>query len=97
MRPYTGTCVHCPLLEQAVRHYGRVPQIHMAIEEMAELTKELCKDLRGETDLEHIADEMADVQIMLDQLFIIYGNRRAVEEHRRYKLERLRCRMIRGE
>ena len=45
-------------------------QIIVAIEELSELQKELCKMLRnGNTDnIEHIKEEIADVSIMLDQL-----------------------------
>ena len=32
----------------------------MVIEEMSELTKELCKDLRDRGNIENIADEIAD-------------------------------------
>lgn len=45
-------------------------QIIVAIEELSELQKELCKMLRnGNVDnIEHIKEEIADVSIMLDQL-----------------------------
>jgi NTP pyrophosphatase (non-canonical NTP hydrolase) len=49
-------------------------QTMMAIEEMSELTKEICKTKRGKFDKEHIQEEMADVQIMLWQLGIIFGD-----------------------
>ena len=52
--------------------YGADLQKQVAIEEMAELTKEICKDFRGKGNREHIIEEMADVCIMLDQLMIIY-------------------------
>lgn len=47
-----------------------VKQIIVAIEELSELQKELCKMLRkGNTDnIENIKEEIADVSIMLDQL-----------------------------
>lgn len=44
----------------------------MAIEEMSELTKEICKDFRGKLDREHLIEEMADVLIMLDQMLLLY-------------------------
>lgn len=45
-------------------------QVIVAIEELSELQKELCKMLRnGNADnIEHIKEEIADVSIMLDQL-----------------------------
>ena len=45
----------------------------MAIEEMSELMKEICKDFRGNTNKDAIKEEMADVMVMLDQLMIIYN------------------------
>lgn len=45
-------------------------QIIVAIEELSELQKELCKMLRKDNtdNIEHIKEEIADVSIMLDQL-----------------------------
>ena len=60
------------VLEKAIEVYGADLQKQVAIEEMAELTKEICKDFRGKGNREHIIEEMADVCIMLDQLMIIY-------------------------
>lgn len=61
----------------------------VAIEEMAELQKELTKDLRGEGNAEHIAEEIADVIIMIEQLTIIYKNGQRVDEYINKKLQRL--------
>ena len=44
----------------------------MAIEEMSELTKEICKDFRQRNNRECILDEITDVSIMLEQLIMIY-------------------------
>ena len=45
----------------------------MAFEEMSELQKEMCKRFRGEKNDDHIAEEIADVEIMLDQLNLMTG------------------------
>lgn len=58
--------------KQAIETYGVRMQKLMAIEEMSELTKEICKDFRGLRDREHLIEEMADVTIMLDQMLLIY-------------------------
>lgn len=58
--------------KQAIETYGEKAQKLMAIEEMSELTKEICKDFRGLLDREHLIEEMADVLIMLDQMLLIY-------------------------
>lgn len=65
----------------------------MAVEEMAELTKALCKVKRvscaaeAKAALENAVEELADVQIMLDQLRIIFG--RSTAEIEEDKLRRL--------
>lgn len=58
--------------KQAIETYGVRAQKLMAIEEMSELTKEICKDFRGKLDREHLIGEMADVLIMLDQMLLLY-------------------------
>lgn len=85
------------LLEHAIRLYGEPAQMDMAVEEMAELTKAICKVKRAscaaeaKAVLENVVEEMADVQIMLDQLRIIFG--RSTAEAEEYKLERLKKRL----
>lgn len=58
--------------KQAIEEYGARAQKLMAIEEMSELTKEICKDFRGKLNREHLVEEMADVLIMLDQMLLLY-------------------------
>ena len=58
--------------KQAIETYGVRAQKLMAIEEMSELTKEICKDFRGKLDREHLIEEMADELIMLDQMLLLY-------------------------
>lgn len=85
------------LLDRAITAYGAPAQMDMAVEEMAELTKALCKVKRvscaaeAKAVLENVVEEMADVQIMLDQLRIIFG--RSTAEAEAYKLERLKKRL----
>ena len=74
---------------EAVRAYGKQSQLVMAMEEMSELTKELSKSLRGADNAEALAEEMADVEIMLEQLKTIYCNRALVDRIRAQKLVRL--------
>ena len=47
-------------------------QLIVAIEELSELQKELCKTLRGNINKENIVEELANVLIMLDQLKIYF-------------------------
>ena len=57
------------MYHQLFEKYG-AKQIVVAIEELSELQKELCKVLRYKNvnNIEHIKEEIADVSIMLDQL-----------------------------
>lgn len=85
------------LLDRAITAYGAPAQMDMAVEEMAELTKALCKvkhvscAAEAKAALENAVEEMADVQIMLDQLRIIFH--RSTEEVEEAKLERLKNRL----
>lgn len=77
----------------AIRKFGIDAQVLMAIEEMSELTKEICKIPRGKKNLEALADEIADVTIMLEQLRLIYDLNDAVCEHMDMKIRRLQERL----
>ena len=57
---------------KAIITYGVQNQSIVAIEELSELQKEICKMLRGIGNKDHLTEEIADVQIMLDQLKIMY-------------------------
>lgn len=59
------------IYRKAVETYGDRLQLIVANEELSELSKELCKWLRGNGDIEHIAEEFADVEIMLSQVMIM--------------------------
>lgn len=52
----------------ALGKYGSKMQATVAIEEMSEVVKEITKMLRGKLDREHMAEEIADATIMLEQL-----------------------------
>ena len=93
---YTGrekSMTRDEILKNALQHYGANSQQIVAIEEMSELTKELCKVSRGEENAAHIAEEIADVRIMLDQMEILFDCRKQVEMIESGKLERLRKRL----
>ena len=65
--------------QRAVEAYGKEHQLIICMEEMAELTKELSKNLRGHNNLQEIAEEVADVEIMLNQLHVIFGDNTDME------------------
>ena len=60
------------LYMQAVAQWGAEAQLLMVCEEVAELTVALHHYLRGRGDMGDIAEEVADVEFMLDQLKAIF-------------------------
>ena len=81
------------IYRQALEKWGADLQIVMVFEEMSELQKELCKSLRGKENRIEIAEEIADVEIMLEQMKIYFSIEEAVEKYREYKIERLAKRL----
>ena len=75
--------VRTSILRAAIKYYGTGPQRDKAIEELSELIRALARC----DDSANIAEEMADVRIMLDQLEIIFHNR---DQVRKYELEKLK-------
>ena len=93
------------LLRRAIATYGIKNQEDVAIEEMSELTKALMKMHRYERSGKgnyyglrmNIFEEIADVEIMLEQLKIIYDCKEATEAVKSAKLYRLEKRLNMGE
>lgn len=81
------------ILKSAIERYGNTSQLIVAMEEMAELTKELSKFFRGAHNAYAIAEEIADVRIMLDQLQIMFDCAGNVKMYDADKVERLRKRL----
>ncbi|MBQ9702924.1 MAG: hypothetical protein IJV68_00090 [Clostridia bacterium] len=81
------------LYSRAVSTFGETSRLILAIEEMSELIKELSKYTRGRENIGSICEEMADVEIMFEQLKIVFHNRAAVDYHRSQKLQRLSDRL----
>ena len=86
---YMSSADEVEILKQALDTYGAEAQTLMMFEEMAELQKELCKHARGRDNRDHIAEEIADVLIMLEQMMLLHDCKDAVAECRRRKIERL--------
>lgn len=83
------------IYEEAVGQYGQGVQVIVAIEELSECAKELCKVLRGNGDPEHLAEEVADATIMLEQMRLAFGINEAVKYWMDAKLARLSDRIVR--
>ena len=79
------------LYELAVRRRGPQNQIVIAIDKMAILISALISSLRNQTTIpQTIAEEVADVEIMLAQLRVIYpGIEKEVQRWKRIKKRRL--------
>ncbi len=81
----------------ALEKWGADAQTLMVFEEMAELQKELCKSARGKDNRGSIADEIADVQIMLEQMIVLHDCRAMVRTYKAAKIKRLQERLGLGE
>lgn len=60
------------IYQAAIDTWGEDMQLTVSMEEMAELTKEICKRQRGDGNIDHICEEIADVRICLEQLEMIF-------------------------
>lgn len=79
------------IYKKAIGKYGVAAQLDMVIEEMSELTKEICKIKRGKGNHMNLVEEIADVEIMLEQLKMICQIRTNDIHGMKYqKLERLK-------
>lgn len=77
----------------ALETFGATTQLVVALEELSEAQKEICKVLRGEGSTLHLAEEVADATIMLEQIRQIFGVNPWVCEAMDAKVLRLRQRV----
>jgi len=85
------------LYRRIIKKYGKKDQIIKSIEELSELQKALCKyqlynfPEKLSTLIENIGEEIADVEIMINQLKIIFSPEMAelVEIKKAQKHERM--------
>ena len=93
------------VLENAIVRYGKRAQSDMAIEEMSELIKAIMKYRRAcsDPDVEKrrkaqraIAEEIADVIVMMAQMVMMYDYRGDVQAAVDFKINRLRERLKEG-
>ena len=82
------------VIQKAIDTYGKDAQLWMVIEEMSELSKEIFKFKRGKDNFLEIADEMADVYIMLEQLKRLCAvPQDLIQQRIDFKFDRLRKRL----
>jgi hypothetical protein len=81
-------------LRNIAEHYGLRVQMRQLIEEMAELTQVICKAERYDLDTvrEHLVEEVADVEIVLEQVIYLLGDNR-IEQIRAEKIARQKRRI----
>lgn len=77
-------------ITDAVDTFGIASQSMMLMEECAELINVVAKMKRERDTKEHLAEEIADVRIMCDQLELAYGLHGKCEEYDNGKIRRLR-------
>lgn len=79
------------LFVEAINTWGVELQTTVAVEELSELQKAICKYKRNPdgADMDNIAEEMADVMIVLKQLVAMFRNDGAVLKWYHVKTERL--------
>lgn len=88
------------LYKLAYDFWGQDAQLDMCVEECSELIQSICKYKRNEGNdinrlnaLIHMASEIADVEIMLEQLKLMMGVEGQVDIEKSYKLSRLEERL----
>lgn len=75
--------------EKALKKWGVEMQETVAIEEMSEVIKEITKAMRGELNRAHLAEEVADAKIMLEQICEMFNINDSVESWMDYKIAAL--------
>lgn len=69
--------------------YGDRIQMTVAMEEMAECQQAICKILRGGENFDHLAEEVADAIICLEQMRMLFNIDDRVEYYIDSKVRRL--------
>ena len=85
-----GYVERCAVYSDALDVFGGDTQLIVAVEELSECQKEICKVLRGDGDLEHLAEEVADATIMLEQVRLMFDIYDATCRHMDANIERLK-------
>ena len=88
------------LLDRVITANGMNKQLDIAIEELSELIQAICKIKRRDSLSNesfavkgNLAEEMADVEIVLAELKLMFDNEDNVKEWKDYKLDRLEKRL----
>lgn len=89
------------IMQKAINTYGVENQIIKTVEELSELSQALCKFLSkpytesDRTILDNIYEEIADVEIMLEQCkMIFYESEDKINDYKKEKIKRLERRLM---
>lgn len=80
------------ILQKAINTFGSSQQIIKSIEELGELSTALARYFdKNKFDIDNICEEMVDVEIMLEQLKIIFKDEaERMDHYKAMKLNRLK-------
>lgn len=88
--------------QQAIDLWGETAQMSLALEEMSELSQAILKfyrspqEISSKTLIENIEQEIADVEIMMEQLRIVFDTK-AISRIKARKIRRLQKRIAKEE
>lgn len=79
----------CKTYMNALITYGDRHQMIKCLEEMSECAKEICKILNGGENFDHLAEEIADATITLEQMRLMFNINDRVIDYMDAKVLRL--------
>ena len=83
------------IYEAAIAKYGESKQLVKAMEELAELQQSICRVFCDRGNEDNIIEEIADVEIMLEQVKMIFDiPEEIIETVKMQKVERLEKRLV---
>lgn len=80
------------LYKKAIDLWGKEAQIRLALEEMSELSTEILRLWRERGVVSNVENEIADVEIMMEQLRLIF-DAKAISRFKARKIKRLKERI----
>ena len=79
----------CKTYTNAMLAFGEQNQLIVAVEELSECQKEICKIIRGGEDFRNLAEEVEDATIMLEQIRLMFNINDCVCNFMDEKIKRL--------
>ena len=69
--------------------YGDRKQMVKCLEELAECQQAICKIILGGENFDHLAEEIADATIVLEQMRLLFNINDRVSQYMDFKVQRL--------